>query len=257
MLKARLIGSLIFAIIFCAIYYPMQTIGFFVILGIGYIIFLNLRGSINEMNQDYDRALRRRSALEVAQMYLSPYNDIWGELKLSNKFCSIEISKHGVIYGTEKRLDKTHPYRTFRIIRSHVHEIQDVWEMFCLNFDHVKTYDDIVDDCRLYKTEIMEDVIGAAAADTKPQQAKLNVEKLDINNCSEIELTALPGISIVMSKRVIKKREEIGGFKTINDFFLFIKVKPHMESQLRELVCVNKMKGSVKIERSKERTVDL
>lgn len=66
MLKARLIGSLIFAIIFCAIYYPMQTIGFFVILGIGYIIFLNLKGSINKQNMDYDRALRRRSALEVA-----------------------------------------------------------------------------------------------------------------------------------------------------------------------------------------------
>ena len=82
-------------------------------------------------------------------------------------------------------------------------------------------------------------------------------KKIDINNCSEVELTALPGISIVMSKKIIKKREEIGGFKNTNDFFLFLKLKPHMQKQLENLICVNKMKGLIKIEKNKERSVDL
>ena len=87
---------------------------------------------------------------------------------------------------------------------------------------------------------------------------KAKIEKLDVNNCSEIELTALPGISIVMAKKAIKKREEIGGFKTIDDFFLFMRLRPHMEQQLRELVSVKKMKGArKKMERNSERSVDL
>ena len=83
------------------------------------------------------------------------------------------------------------------------------------------------------------------------------IEKLDVNNCSEIELTALPGINIVMAKKLIKKREEIGGFKKIDDVFLFLHLKEHMIDQLRILICVNKMKGSLNLKRFSERQVDL
>ena len=82
-------------------------------------------------------------------------------------------------------------------------------------------------------------------------------EKIDINNASEVEITSLPGISIVLAKKLIKKREEIGGFKNTHEVFVYLKLKPHMENQLRDLICVNKMKGSVKIEKYQERHVDL
>ena len=52
-----------------------------------------------------------------------------------------------------------------------------------------------------------------------------------------------------MSKKLIKKREEIGGFKNTHEVFLYLKLKPHMENQLKDLICVNKMQGSVKIEK--------
>ena len=60
-----------------------------------------------------------------------------------------------------------------------------------------------------------------------------------------------------MAKKIIKKREEIGGFKNINDLFLYLKLKPHIQNQLNSLVCANKMKGFLNIERSQERSVDL
>ena len=82
-------------------------------------------------------------------------------------------------------------------------------------------------------------------------------EKLDVNNASEVELTALPGISIVVAKKIIKRREEINGFKNVNEFLEFTQLKPHMQTQLKELICVNKMKGSIKIKRYEERKLDL
>ena len=82
-------------------------------------------------------------------------------------------------------------------------------------------------------------------------------EKLDVNNASEVELTALPGISIVMAKKLIKRREEIGGFKSVDDVCLFLHLKPHMQNQLKLLICVNKMKGKLSMQRFTERNIDL
>ena len=70
-------------------------------------------------------------------------------------------------------------------------------------------------------------------------------------------MTALPGISIVYSKKAIKKREEINGFKNIDDFFDFLKIKPRMREQLRDKICVKEMKGNTQVYKSVERTVDL
>ena len=60
-----------------------------------------------------------------------------------------------------------------------------------------------------------------------------------------------------MAKKLIKKREAIRGFEKIEDVFLFLRLKPHMENQLRNLICVNKMKGSLNLQRNSERSVDL
>lgn len=262
----RLIASIVVLIIYSAIEFPVPTIVISLVLIFGYLLLGNKLRFTQNIRYNQDRALRRRIALENARMYLSPYTDIWKNLKLSNKFCTIKLTEEQVIIGKEKRADKTKPYRTFRIVSSQVHHMSDIWDMFCLNFDHNKTYDGLVEDCRLFKVTILENTIngnpdyvssGKEIQSVKSDKKLDTVEKVDVNNCSEIELTALPGISIVMSKKIIKKREEIGGFKDVNEFFVYMKLKPHIETQLRELVCVTKMRGSTKIERHSERSVDL
>lgn len=197
------------------------------------------------------KVMRRKEALRIAKIYLAPYTDIWRNLKLSNKFCSLKLCSDGqTILG--KELVK--PYRQFKIIATKVHDWQDLWDMFCKSFHHNTTYDGLVKNCSLYRVTIKE---------TFPEQAKIpiekpvNVTKVDVNNASEVELTALPGISIVMSKKLIKKREEIGGFKSADDVFLFLHLRDHMQEQLRDKICVNPMQGYTRIERSAERELDL
>ena len=130
-----------------------------------------------------------------------------------------------------------------------------MWNLFCHHFDSTKTYYGLKDECRIYRVQIREY--------TRPKSQNafylsgLKRDVVDINNASEVEITALPGISIVMAKKLIKKREEIGGFKNTHEVFLYLKLKPHMENQLKDLICVNKMQGSIKIEKYQERHVDL
>lgn len=253
--KWRLISTLVAVLIYSFMLFPIPSIVISVVLIFCYILFTHF--SKRHAVQTGD-ALRRRAALDTAKIYLAPYDNIWRNLKLSNKFCSIRLGADGMTITARESGKELSSYRTFKIVSSKVHTMPDLWDMFCINFSHNKTYDGLVEDCRLYKTVISESTIQIDSFNSnninKPVKA---LEKLDVNNASEVELTALPGISIVMSKKIIKKREEICGFKNIDEFFVFLKLKPHMEAQLRNMVCADKMKGSLKIERYNERSVDL
>ena len=259
---ARLIVSVVALIFYLFTLYPVPAIVTSVVLIAGYLLFTHLT---RQRSIETGEAIRRRTALDTAKIYLAPYTDIWRNLKLSNRFCQIRLGTDGTtITAKEKGKDLT-SYRTFKIVSSKVHSPIDLWNMFCINFSHNKTYDGLVEDCKLYRVVIKESVVATSYAPSyksknlKPAErfsAQVE-EKIDVNNASEIELTELPGISIVMAKKIIKKREEINGFKNVNEFFVFLKLKPHMEEQLRNLVVVKKMQGSVKIERFTERNVDL
>ena len=248
-----LIGTVVIGLIYCFFIYPIPAIIISVIGIVCYLIYINILKNAHTPEEE----MVRQIALSSAQIYLSPYTDIWKNLKLSNKNCSLSLGADGVTITCREKFGN---YRTFRIVSSKVHNQVDVWNLFCRNFDHTKTYDGLKDDCRLYQLTIIEKQSSIQTVFLKNENTASSMklkEKTDINNASEVEITALPGISIVMAKKLIKKREEIGGFKNTHEVFLYLKLKPHMENQLKDLICVNKMQGSVKIEKYQERHVDL
>ena len=266
----RLISTLAVLIIYFAISFPQIAFVLFflgIIAVVFWICYKNISTKGSE-GRDATKTARRQAALRVVSMYLSPHDPkkIWTNITISNKYSSIKINHSGRIVATEKTGNNT-SYRKFTVFNSRVYDIDELFNLFCINYNHNKNYDDLIDDCRLFRADIKEDIIGNPTNTTQNTGIKVeNIKaspkldtytKTDINNASEVELTALPGISIVISKKIIKKREELGGFKNIDEFFLFLKLKPHMEKQLREIVFVTKMKGSVKIELNSERKVDL
>lgn len=265
--------------------YPVPTIICTIIILIAYFILQNINGNINGgigvqpyrrntiASKNYgihsmESEIRRRENLRSAALYLAPYNNIWGEQKLSNKYCSLNLGRNGyTIIGKEL----IYPYRHFRIMRTEFYSYEELWDMFLTSFSSYTSYDKLVELCTVFKATYRESVIEETVkkeyqqkseqVNSKAEMPVLKVpelkEKLDVNNASEVELTSLPGISIVTAKKLIKKREELNGFKNVEDVILFLKLKPHMESQVRELICVKRMKGSDKIKRYNERNIDL
>ena len=265
--RVRVIVSLIAIVIYCVRVYPVQTITFFIIALITYLIwnFLNKQSKIGIANQGDER--RRLYALDTAKLYLSPYDDIWKNLRLSNKFCTLRLTYNQEIEGTEKT-SAGRPYRKFKIISSRVHPMNDLWDMFCLNFKHNTSYVSLIEDCQVFNVVIEEKIIGVNgqndpplpkmnySSNEKEDIVLQNVEKVDINNASELEITSLPGISIVIAKKILRKREEISGFKNMEELFAFLNLKPHIENQVKQLICIKPKEGSLKIERYTERRVD-
>lgn len=190
----------------------------------------------------------RMKALKTAENFLEPYNEknILGNLKLTNKFCTIYLHRNEHMIGIKERVL---PYRESISPRCDRKKIFDAWNAICSTFHHNKRYEDLVQECLLYGL-VVAPKEHVTPIDTTPKP------KVDINNCSIIEITDLPGINIVLSKRIIKKREEIGGFKTTKEFFDFINLKPHFVEQLKQQIFITKMRGTLKIQRSSERSID-
>ena len=239
--------------------FPIQTICVSIVLVIAYFVIRNIGTSNGDLQT---RTVQRRAALAQAKLYLAPYSDIWRNIRLSNKFCSLRLGRDG---STISARETTGQERSFMVVKSNVHSVDDLWNMLCVAFDYNTTFDGLVQMCDTF--DVVINIIGEKVKrDTvkteqnyqqqslKPKSAS---ERLDVNNASEVELTALPGVSIVMAKKLVKKREEIGGFKTVDDVCLFLRLKPHMQNQLRTLICVNKMENSGKIKRNVERSIDL
>lgn len=257
-------------IIFIAMYFlfqfPAPTLITIAVLFVVYLLFRLLPLPNRDAFSGYRNYNARMAALATAGIFLAPYDNIWRNLRLSNKFCSLRLRHDGItIVGQELSSAPNYRGRSFKIVKSKKYTMQEVWDMYCLNFDFLTNYDALVGLAKSFEVSIIEntskttiDTTISTSKNKKSQKTSIkSKDKLDINNASEIEITALPGISIVMAKRIIKKREEIRGFKSLDDLFLFLKLKPHMQEQLRDLVCVKKMKGSLSVERFKERNIDL
>lgn len=192
-------------------------------------------------SNDTIETIARKAALKEAHIFLSPYKDIWRNLKLSNKFCELKLGSDGILIMCA---EKVLPNRQMKITSfGKYHSYREAWNMLCMHFQYNTGYNGIIESCERYGFSYVEYISKKAPGNSSNnnKQKQPQKPKIDINNCSEIELTELPGISIVHAKRIIKKREEIGGFETTGDFFTFLKLKEHIIKQLKPFVKAEKM----------------
>lgn len=197
---------------------------------------------------------RREEALRLAKVYLAPYEDIWRDLKLSNPFCYLTLSIDGMtIEGFEKGKGGT--FRTFKVLKSNVHDWEELWNLFCRNFTYNKSYDGLLEDCRRFNL-VVEEKLYEKPVQTELPDMQPTTKKVDINNCSEAEMTNLPGVSIIMAKKAIKVRIETGGFDSLEDFYKLLNIQPNMQQQLNDIVYLGKKSESSANKRSSERRID-
>lgn len=259
--KTRLAIILIISILYGFRMYPLQMTVISIVVIVSYILFITF---VKKDTMDNGRRMRRTDALETAKVFLNDYQDIWKNLRLSNDNCYLILGADGVsIRGVEKKPEANF-YRSFKVIKTNIHSMEEVWNMFCKNFSYNKTYDGLIEECKLFglvvEEKLLENPVGAArnkGVNTKIDIKQDDLKKVDINNASQEELTDLPGISVIMAKKAIKRRSEIGGFKTVDEFLSYLNVQPAMADKLKPKLFLSEIKGIKKIEHYNERNVDL
>ena len=145
--RYRLIATIVVLFVYLLAMYPWQTIGVSIFLVAGYLIIRNLSLSNQAMSGEVSR---RRAALNDAKIYLSPYSDIWRNLRLSNKYCELRLGAD----GQSIRAKDLKGSRYFKVTRSRVHSRNDLWDMFCVSFSHNTTFDELVRLSEIFETDI-------------------------------------------------------------------------------------------------------
>ena len=141
--RARLAFILILAIFYGFRMFPLQMTVISLVGIVSYILFITF---MKKDTMDNGRRIRRTDALATAKVFLNDYQDIWKNLRLSNDNCYLILGADGVsIRGVEKKPEANF-YRSFKVIKTNIHSMEDVWNMFCKNFSYNKTYDGLIEE---------------------------------------------------------------------------------------------------------------
>ena len=61
-------------------------------------------------------------------------------------------------------------------------------------------------------------------------------KQIDVNNATASEISILPGINIVMAKKIVEFRDTNGLFKNEEDFFKVANVKEHFIPKIKAMI---------------------
>lgn len=91
----------------------------------------------------------------------------------------------------------------------------------------------------------------------KNVQEAQQINTVDVNTASEEEIAALPGLTIIDAKRAVDYRRENGPFRTSDEFFEAIRVKPHIMIKIQDLIAASAPVSVVEPESKGKRSIDL
>lgn len=119
---------------------------------------------------------------------------------------------------------------------------EQTFDNICISFSESANYTGILDVLK-GNFQVQETQPKAKTTPVKPESAEVipfkprNIEKLDINSADEQSIAKLPGISVIIAKKIIKYRDTHRGFKALEEFYREMKIKPHFQKQLDNLIC--------------------
>lgn len=67
------------------------------------------------------------------------------------------------------------------------------------------------------------------------------ITPIDMNTASENEISAIPHLGVILAKKAVAKREEIGSFLSIEHFGEQVGLKPHILERVRPYITVSEM----------------
>ena len=156
----------------------------------------------------------------------------------------------------KKKRNKTRYKNEYFIVRSDLETLYDIYFSVATKYTKINSYEKILQllserkDCSIEQLEY--------EAEEKPKIELSQKDNLvDINSATESEFAKLPGVNVILAKRIVIQRETINGFKNKEEFYDFCKLKPHFTEQLNNLITVGEFDIIEFIFREDELMVDL
>lgn len=244
-------------------------------------VFNDRENNTNFIRNIFGKRNRRIKALQTAKPFLKPYEKIFANHTLSNKNCSLSMNARNKSFTLINLHYNEHGRKMAATTLDISVDIDEVFDSVAELFSYNTTYDGLLSTLKVVAT--VKEEPYKIKPENKPPEQKTTPKKpkkeekteivkvdfknreildindglIDINSCSEAELTALPGINIIMAKKIILYRETKRPFKNIEELFTELKIKPHFQKQLKNLICAKKINMRKVKKAQQERIIDL
>ena len=245
--------------------------------------------SIKDWSYPEEVQRQRRVSLYKARAFLAPYKNIMGNHTLSNKYCTVKFTNQNrenrffCISKLHSKKDNILPYFEVVVMEnlsSSFPTANECFDALCNNFSYNTKLDDLHEifskSHNGYNNYILNDSAYIPFSGTKLETSELaqfvketkkkrenlqnlinkKIEIININNASEAELTALPGINVIQAKKIINFRDYEREFSSIEDFFRVMKIKKHFHEQLKSRIKVEPVKKKIN-KKTNERIIDI
>lgn len=89
-----------------------------------------------------------------------------------------------------------------------------------------------------------EQILNTSTLNLKPALKESSLtekaSKIDINSATEAEIASIPAIGLILAKKVVLKRQELGGFDSFEQFAQIIGLNEHKAMKIKPLVEISK-----------------
>ena len=198
----------------------------------------------------------REAALRRAEVYLQPYSNPMGDHTLQNRFCTLTYTCSGTrcVYNCSAlEADKNADIISFMAIGLRDKE----WNDDCFtSILKVFSYDTNISalatffaDKRNFDMTKMDNFRKQTADNSEnASDDNANTNAVDVNTAPEEELSKLPGINVVLAKRIVSYRSERGGFKSVDDFIKTMGIKSQFAKKINKLITASKIEKKTVVE---------
>lgn len=169
------------------------------------------------------------------------------DITLANKYCVFDADLlTSSLYCMEYTvINKVNSEKTIlKIFSNDVKQKQNLFFNVCKTFNYDTKADDIIN--------IFEEIYRKRK--TKTEHKNVKQIYLDVNSCSEAELTAIPGVTIAKAKHAVKVRNKMK-FLTMNQFYKEIELDEEFIEQIPvkgNKIILNNLPEYQKLEMKKE-----
>ncbi len=153
---------------------------------------------------------------------------------------------------------------------------EQTFDDICISFDQYSNYTGVLkvlkQKFKVQETKPLKNVIPPSVYNTDKIKLDNNREdiynkrfdntaevyslKVNINSASEEEIAKLPGISVIIAKKIIQYRQLNNGFKTQEEFFEKMNIKPHFQKTLSPMIIIKEAKKKKNKPQNDERIID-
>ena len=138
-------------------------------------------------------------------------------------------------------------------------EMEKTFDSICRSFSDISNYLGILKVLKQKFNVVKENNPNEETKKIK-NSAKPEIQipkvKLNINTLDETALSKLPGISVILAKKIVNRINLKGNFSYIEEFYDEMKIKPHFQKKLNDLICVKPIERKKNINNN-ERIIDL